>query len=119
MSPSCIKQDVYNFSVDTSATESENETKALGIDSTTGKKIKGKKKKDRDKLLLKEKKKRLTKKLKEKKDKFKQRQNKIQLSKKPKFGPGRRTFKKNVSVIISVPFLQLCGRLHCSCGVFN
>lgn len=83
--------------MDTSATESENETKALGIDPTTGKKIKGKKKKDRDKLLKDKKSKKLVQKLKEKKDKLKKKQNKIQLNKKNKFVPGRRTFKKNVS----------------------
>ena len=103
MLPSCVKGQNRTpssivIAVDTSATESENETKALGIDPTTGKKIKGKKKKDRDKLLLKDKKKnKLAKKLKEKKDKFtKQRQNRL-LAKKSKFGPGRRPFKKSVS----------------------
>ncbi len=86
------------FAVDTSATESENETKALGIDPTTGKKIKGKKKKERDKLLKDKKNKKLSKKLQDKKDKLKQKQNKFQLNKKPpKFAPGRRPFKRNVS----------------------
>ncbi len=84
--------------MDTSATESENETKALGIDPRTGKKIKGKKRKERDQLLLKDKRsKKLSKKLKEKKEKLKQKQqNKLQM-KKPKFGVARRPFRKNVS----------------------
>ena len=87
--------------MDTSATESENETKALGKDPTTGKKIKGKTKKERDKLFLKDKKnKKFTKRLKDKKDKFiKQKPNKLQLNRR-KLTPGGRTIRKNVSKIL-------------------
>ena len=87
--------------MDTSATESENETKALGIDPTTGKKIKGKTKKERDKLFLKDKKnKKFTKRLKDKKDKFiKQKPNKLQLNRR-KLIPGGRTIRRNVSKIL-------------------
>ena len=84
--------------MDTSATESENETKALGIGPTTGKKIKGKTKKEREKLFLKDKKnKKFTKRSKDKKDKFiKQKPNKLQLNRR-KLTRGGRTIRKNVS----------------------
>ncbi len=90
--------------MDTSATESENETKALGIDPFTGKKVKGRKKKDRDKLLKDKQNKKLNnKKLKkDRKDKLKMKQTKLQLQKaKNKLLPGKRTFQKRVRIPIT------------------
>ncbi len=112
---SCFCIDLF-LSVDTSATESENETKALGIDPITGKKVRGKKKKDRDKLLKDKQNKKLNnKKLKkDRKDKLKMKQTKLQLQKaKNKLLPGKRTFQKRVrGMNLIYLFLSILGRLR-------